>query len=40
MDRPAGSYIQQKDGTLVPNMNDEAMAARTKPKEVKDNAEK
>ena len=25
-----GAYILQKDGTLVPDLNDEAMAARSK----------
>ncbi len=29
-DRPAGSYIQQEDGALAPNMNDEAMRERMK----------
>ncbi len=29
-DRPAGSYILKDDGTLEPNMNDEAMQNRLK----------
>lgn len=27
-DRPAGAWILKEDGTLVPDMNDEAMKAR------------
>ena len=28
MDREAGSWIEDENGNLVPNMNDEAMAIR------------
>jgi hypothetical protein len=51
-DRPAGSWILQEDGTLVPDMNDEATVNRhglkapekieeaSAPEEVKKNARK
>lgn len=38
MDRPAGSYIEDENGNIVPNRDDEAMAARglgVKPGQVK-----
>ncbi len=33
-----GSFIQQADGSLIPNLSDEAMAARETPPETKSGA--
>ena len=41
-ERPAGSFVLKEDGTLAPNLEDEAMKARqaaeVEKKEVTDNA--